>query len=233
VKDTRFRIAVKPFPSNAMAGRRCPSQWRPERLRYVVGKRVDHSAFVITLVCPEEPAINERVDLGAVKFDHKAAKAGPTSRQATAHSICGGFSCNNGFCRYIVNRRLAHRDVLSDRFSALLYHTEENGAGFCGKHVKLCYPNARRLRCTLLSFSYGYAFPVSAVYGCQLPAWLRQRSATRFNTPRRRRSRTARERLMIEHQRRCFGTPPPVSTLVMGGRRRRRGAVRFCWQQPD
>jgi hypothetical protein len=38
---------------------------------------------------------------------------------------------------------------------------------------------------------------------------------------------------MIERQRRCFGTLPPVSTLVMGGRRRRRGVGRFCWQQPD
>jgi hypothetical protein len=38
---------------------------------------------------------------------------------------------------------------------------------------------------------------------------------------------------MIEYQRRCFGTPPPVSTLVMGGRQRGRGVSRFCWQQPD
>jgi hypothetical protein len=31
----------------------------------------------------------------------------------------------------------------------------------------------------------------------------------------------------------CFGTPPPVSTLVRGGKRRRLGVGRFCWQQPD
>jgi hypothetical protein len=71
-------------------------------------------------------------------------------------SLCSGFSCNNGFCRYVVNRRLAHYDVLSDRFSGLLYHTAEDGARFCGKHVMLCSLNARRLRCTLASFSYGY-----------------------------------------------------------------------------
>jgi hypothetical protein len=38
------------------AARRCPSQCRPERLLDVSGKRIDHSAFVITLVCPEEAA---------------------------------------------------------------------------------------------------------------------------------------------------------------------------------
>jgi hypothetical protein len=57
-------------------------------LFHLLRKRIDHSAFVVTLVCPEEPAVNECFDFGAVKFDHKAAKAGPTSRPATAHSIC-------------------------------------------------------------------------------------------------------------------------------------------------
>jgi hypothetical protein len=65
----------------------------------VLGKRIDHGAFVITFVCPEEPVVNERVDLAMVKFDRKTAVAGPTSRPATTHSACGGFPCNNGLCR--------------------------------------------------------------------------------------------------------------------------------------
>jgi hypothetical protein len=51
-------------------------------------KRIDYSAFIITLVCPEELAVDERVDLGAVKFDRKAAKASATSCPATTHSLC-------------------------------------------------------------------------------------------------------------------------------------------------
>jgi hypothetical protein len=53
----------------------------------VLRKRVDHSAFVITFVCPEEPAMDERVDFATMKFDGKTAKAGPTSRPATPHSF--------------------------------------------------------------------------------------------------------------------------------------------------
>jgi hypothetical protein len=43
----------------------------------VLGKRIDDGAFVITFVCPEEPVVNERVDLAMVKFDRKTAVAGP------------------------------------------------------------------------------------------------------------------------------------------------------------
>jgi hypothetical protein len=50
-------------------------------------KRIDHGAFVVTFICPEEPAANECVCLAAVKFDRKTAKAGPTSRPATTHSL--------------------------------------------------------------------------------------------------------------------------------------------------
>jgi hypothetical protein len=60
----------------------------PERLLDVLRKRIDHSALVITLICPEEPAANECVDLAMVKFDRKTAKAGPTPRSATPHSAC-------------------------------------------------------------------------------------------------------------------------------------------------
>jgi hypothetical protein len=69
-----------------------------------LGKRIDHSAFVVALVFQEEPAANERVDLGAMKFDHKTAKAGPTSRPATTHSTCGGFPCDLGLHGYTVRR---------------------------------------------------------------------------------------------------------------------------------
>jgi hypothetical protein len=68
----------------------------------VLRKRIDHSAFVVTLVCPEEPVVNECVDLAAVKFDHKTAKAGPLSCPASPHSACGGFPYNTGFCHYVV-----------------------------------------------------------------------------------------------------------------------------------
>jgi hypothetical protein len=63
----------------------------------VLRKRIDHSAFVLALVCPEEPAVNERFDLGAVKFDHKTAKAGTTACPATTHSACGGCPGAFGF----------------------------------------------------------------------------------------------------------------------------------------
>jgi hypothetical protein len=43
--------------------RRYPSQWRPERLLDVLRKRIDHGAFVIAFICPEEPAANERINL--------------------------------------------------------------------------------------------------------------------------------------------------------------------------
>jgi hypothetical protein len=76
----------------------------------VLRKRIDHRAFVITLVCPEEPAVNERVDLGAVKFDHKAAKARQTSCPETPHSL-----------RYTVGRLPNHTSVLSDDYCTPLY----------------------------------------------------------------------------------------------------------------
>jgi hypothetical protein len=97
-----FRIAVKPFPLNAVAARRCSSHWRPERLLDAVRKRIDHGAFLVTFVCPEEPAVNECLDLAAVKFDREAAIAGPTSCPATTHSACGGFPCNLGLHGYTV-----------------------------------------------------------------------------------------------------------------------------------
>jgi hypothetical protein len=51
-------------------------------------KRIDHRAFVVTVVCPEEPATNECVDLGAVKFDGQTPKPSPTSCPASPHSLC-------------------------------------------------------------------------------------------------------------------------------------------------
>jgi hypothetical protein len=102
VPTSGIRTDVAPYPLRVTSAERCPSQWRPESLLDVLRKRIDHSAFVITLVCPEEPAVNERVDLATVKFDRKTAKARPTSCPATTHSACGGFPYNNGFCRYVV-----------------------------------------------------------------------------------------------------------------------------------
>jgi hypothetical protein len=34
----------------------------------VLRKRIDHSAFVVTLVCPKEPVANECVYLTAIEF---------------------------------------------------------------------------------------------------------------------------------------------------------------------
>jgi hypothetical protein len=51
------------FPLRATAGWRSLSLWRSESLFDVLRKCIDHSAFVATFVCPEEPAANERVDL--------------------------------------------------------------------------------------------------------------------------------------------------------------------------
>ena len=48
-----------------------------ERLLDVLRKRINHSAFVITFVCSEEPAVNERVDPGAMKFDGKTENVAP------------------------------------------------------------------------------------------------------------------------------------------------------------
>jgi hypothetical protein len=53
----------------------------------VSGKRIHHSAFIITLVCPEEAA-DECVYLTAMKFDRKTAIAGPMSCPASPHSLC-------------------------------------------------------------------------------------------------------------------------------------------------
>jgi hypothetical protein len=56
-------------------------------LHDVLRKCIDHGAFVGTFICPQEPAANECVYFAAVKFDRKTAKAGPTSRPATTHSL--------------------------------------------------------------------------------------------------------------------------------------------------
>jgi hypothetical protein len=40
----------------------------------VLRKRIDHGTFIITLVCPEEPAADECVDLAAVNFDSNTPK---------------------------------------------------------------------------------------------------------------------------------------------------------------
>jgi hypothetical protein len=82
----------------------------------VLGNRIDHSAFVDALVCPEETVVNERVDLGAVKFDHKTAKAGPPSRPAAPHSACGGFPSGIGFDGRTSRGVPNHADVLNDDF---------------------------------------------------------------------------------------------------------------------
>jgi hypothetical protein len=86
----------------------------------VLGNRIDHSAFVDALVCPEETVVNERVDLGAVKFDHKTAKAGPTSCPATTHSACGGFPSGFGVDGHTVGRLLYHANVLSDDYCSAI-----------------------------------------------------------------------------------------------------------------
>ena len=81
-------IAVAPIQLCVTVARRYPSQCRSERLLNVLRKGVDHGTLVVMIVRREEPAVNERVDLGAVKFDHKAAKARQTSRPASPHSLC-------------------------------------------------------------------------------------------------------------------------------------------------
>jgi hypothetical protein len=83
-------------------------------------KRIDHGAFVVTLVSPQKPAVNERVDLGAVKFDHKTAKAGPTSRPAAAHSACGGFPSGFGSDGHNVRRLLNHPNARSDDYCSAI-----------------------------------------------------------------------------------------------------------------
>jgi hypothetical protein len=82
----------------------------------VLRKRIDHGAFVITLVGPEEPAADECVDLGAVKFDHKTAKASAPSCPATPHSACGGLPCDLGLDGHSVGRLPNHANVLNDDF---------------------------------------------------------------------------------------------------------------------
>jgi hypothetical protein len=73
-----------------------------------------------TLVGPEEPAADECVDLAAVKFDHKTAKAGPTSCPATTHSACGGFPSGFGVDGHTVGRLLYHANVLSDDYCSAI-----------------------------------------------------------------------------------------------------------------
>jgi hypothetical protein len=63
----------------------------------VLRKRIDHGTLVVMIVCPEEPAINERVDLGAVKLNSETPIAGPTSCAATPHSLCSSTPCGFGF----------------------------------------------------------------------------------------------------------------------------------------
>jgi hypothetical protein len=86
----------------------------------VLRKRIDHRAFLVTFVGREEPAVNECVDLAAVKFDHKTAKAGPTTRPATTHSACGGFPSGFGFDGHTVGRLLHHANVLSDDYCSAI-----------------------------------------------------------------------------------------------------------------
>jgi hypothetical protein len=86
----------------------------------VLRNRIDYSAFVITFLCPEQPAVNERVDLGAVKFDREAAKAGPTACPATTHSACGGFPSGFGLDGHTVNRLPNHTNVLSDAYCSAI-----------------------------------------------------------------------------------------------------------------
>jgi hypothetical protein len=93
----------------------------------VLRKRIDHSAFVVTFVCPEELAVNQRVDLGAVKFDRKAAKASAPSCPASPYSSCGGFPSGFGFDGHTVGRLPEHANVLSHR---QLYHTALVAARF-------------------------------------------------------------------------------------------------------
>jgi hypothetical protein len=84
----------------------------------VLRKRIDHRAFVLALVCQEEPAANECVDLGAVKFDGKTAKAGTTSRPATTHSACGGWPGGPGIDHHTAGRLPNHANVLSNESEA-------------------------------------------------------------------------------------------------------------------
>jgi hypothetical protein len=86
----------------------------------VLGKCIDHSAFVVTLVGPEQPAADECVYLTAMKFDRKTAKASAPSRPATSHSTCGGFPSGIGFDGHTVGRLLHHADVLSDDFCSVI-----------------------------------------------------------------------------------------------------------------
>jgi hypothetical protein len=53
----------------------------------VLRKRIDHSAFVVTLVCPKEPVANECVYLTAMNFDGQTAKASAPSCPAATHSL--------------------------------------------------------------------------------------------------------------------------------------------------
>jgi hypothetical protein len=69
---------------------------------------------------PEEPAVNERVDLGAVKFDGKTAIAGPTTRPTTTHSLCSSLPCDFGFDGHTVRRLPNHANVLSDDYCSVI-----------------------------------------------------------------------------------------------------------------
>jgi hypothetical protein len=128
------------FPLRATAGWRSLSLRRPKRLLDALRKRIDNGAFVITLVCPEEPAANERVNLDAVKFDHKTPKAGPTPRPATTHSACGGFPSGFGFDGRTGRGVTNHADVLNDdfrRYCTILHwspHVSASAAATTSRH---------------------------------------------------------------------------------------------------
>jgi hypothetical protein len=74
----------------------------------VLRKRVADSAIVFAVVYPEQPAADERIDLGAVNFDGETAITSPTSRPATAHSLRGGFPDCDSFCRGVACLLLEH-----------------------------------------------------------------------------------------------------------------------------
>jgi hypothetical protein len=86
----------------------------------VLRKRIGHRAFIVTLFCPEEPAVNERVDLAMVKFDRKTAKASAPSCPATTHSACAGFPSGFGVDGLTVRRLLNHPNVLSDDYCSAI-----------------------------------------------------------------------------------------------------------------
>jgi hypothetical protein len=76
------------FPLRATARRHCASYRQPERLLKVQRKSIHDRNVILALVRLEEPAVDECVDLAAVKLDSKTAKASPTSCSATPYPLC-------------------------------------------------------------------------------------------------------------------------------------------------